>query len=110
MTAPVDDAVIWVKDPGDYADYEVIWTDWIRPGDSISSHTVAVQETGVEAVVVISSLVNPAGNVTVWLDGGGCGDHLPSGLSGHHSSGQAGDTPHIRPGEAHIRGSSMSEE
>jgi hypothetical protein len=73
MTAPVADAVIWVKDPGDYADYEVIWTDWIRPGDSISSHTVAVQETGVEAVVVISSLVNPAGNVTVWLDGGAAG-------------------------------------
>jgi hypothetical protein len=61
---------IWVKDPGDYADYEFLWGDWVRPGDGIISATITISGKD-------TNLTHDAGDdthtddvVTVWLGAG----------------------------------------
>jgi hypothetical protein len=59
---------IWVKDPGDDADYEILWSDWVRPGDGIISHTILIE--GKDALLTYHDDVHTDIIVTVWLDAG----------------------------------------
>jgi hypothetical protein len=58
----------WKKDPSDVLDYEVNWSRWLQPGETLVSRTVTV-DTG----ITVDSSVLGSDKVTIWLSGGTVG-------------------------------------
>ncbi|AZG48854.1 phage fiber-tail adaptor protein [Gordonia insulae] len=59
------------KDPNAKLDYGINWSDWLRPGDTITASTWTV--TGPDAALVNSDPGFTTTEATVWLAGGTLG-------------------------------------
>lgn len=53
------------KDPSAVLDYGFKWVDWLEDGETITAHTITVDQN-----VVVDSSSEQDGVVTVWLSGG----------------------------------------
>jgi hypothetical protein len=55
----------FIKDPDAVLDYAMDWTDWLDDSETISSHTVTVDDG-----LTKDSDSESSGIVTIWLSGG----------------------------------------
>ncbi|WP_432001224.1 hypothetical protein [Streptomyces sioyaensis] len=60
---------VFIKDPSANLDYVYDWSDWLSPGETISS----VEYTVPAALASGTANTNTATTVTVWLAGGTAG-------------------------------------
>jgi hypothetical protein len=59
----------FIKDPSSVLDYRIDWTDWLQPGDTISTSNWTVP-----AGISKDSNTNDTVSATIWLSGGTAGN------------------------------------
>ncbi len=56
----------FTKQPADRLDYDIDYSDWLTPGDSLESFTVTVSASS----LVVDSTFNNNPRLKIWLSGG----------------------------------------